>query len=128
RDDQVRFVKVFLSKFAIMRDDAETVVSQLEVRGFKGFLSHPLLLTLACIVRTSSTSVQPRCALRLLERALEVLRFQWDEHKHVDRTSTTPLDGSDRVRLLKQIAYKTTSPYMQQQKAEDITKRQLMLL
>ena len=128
RDDQIRFIKVFLSKFAIMRDDPETVVSQLEGRGFKGFLSHPLLLTLACIVRTSSTSVQPRSALRLLERALEVLCFQWDEHKHVDRTSTTPLDGSDRVRLLKHIAYRTTLPFVQQQRAEEITKRQLMRL
>jgi hypothetical protein len=128
REDQIRFVTVFLSKFAIMRDDPETVVSQLETRGFKGFLSHPLLLTLACIVRTSSTSVQPRSALRLLERALEVLCFQWDEHKHIDRTSTTPLDGSDRVRLLKQIAYRTTSPFVPQQRAEDIARRQLMLL
>lgn len=128
RDDQIRFVKVFLSKFAIMRDDPETVVSQLEGRGFKGFLSHPLLLTLACIVRTSSTSVQPRSALRLLERALEVLCFQWDEHKHVDRASTTPLDGSDRVRLLKHIAYRTASPFVRQQQAEEIAKRQLTLL
>jgi hypothetical protein len=128
RDDQIRFVKVFLSKFAIMRDDPETVVSQLEVRGFKGFLSHPLLLTLACIVRTSSTSRQPRSALRLLERALEVLRLKWDEYKQVDRTSTTPLDGGDRERLLKHIAYRTSSPFVPQQKAEEITKKQLMRL
>jgi hypothetical protein len=111
-----------------MRDDPETVVSQLEVRGFKGFLSHPLLLTLACIVRTSSTSLQPRSALRLLERALVVLCNKWDEHKQVDRTSTTPLDGSDRIRLLKHIAYRTSSPFVPQQKAEEIAKRQLMRL
>jgi hypothetical protein len=128
RDDQIRFVKVFLSKFAIMHDDPETVVSQLEVRGFKDFLSHPLLLTLACIVRTSSTSLQPRSALRLLERALDVLCFQWDEHRHVDRKSTTQLDGSERVRLLKHIAYRTSAPFVPQQKAEEITKRQLMRL
>jgi hypothetical protein len=128
RADQIRFVKVFLSKFTIMRDDPETVISQLEGRGFKGFLAHPLLLTLACIVRTSSTSLQPRSALRLLERALEVLCFQWDEHKNVDRTNTTPLDGSDRLRLLKQVAYRTTSPFVQQQRAEEIAKRQLTLL
>ncbi len=128
RADQIRFVEVFLSKFAIMRDDPETVVSQLEVRGFKEFLSHPLLLTLACIVRTGSTSLQPRNALRLLERALDVLSTKWDEHKQVDRTSTTPLDGPDRVRLLKHIAYRTSSPFVQQQKAEDIAKRELMRL
>src|SRR4029077_650177 len=89
---------------------------------------HPLLLTLACIVRTSSTSLQPRSALRLLERALEVLCLRWDEYKHVDRTSTTSLDGNDRLRLLKHIAYRTTSPFVPQQRAEDIARRQLTLL
>jgi hypothetical protein len=117
-----------VSTFALMRDDPETVVSQLEGRGFRGFFSHPLLLTLACIVRSSSTSVQPRSALRLLDRALEVLCVHWDEHKHVDRTSMTQLDGSDRVRLLKHIAYRTRSPFVKQQQAEEIAKRQLTLL
>ena len=73
REDQVRFVDAFLSAFSVIRDEPEAVVRQLEERGFTEFLSHPLLLTLACIVRTSSTSTQPRSALRLLERALEVL-------------------------------------------------------
>src|SRR5439155_14471037 len=54
RDDQVRFVSVFLSRFSVIRQDAEVVIRQLEERGFAEFLSHPLLLTLACIVRTSS--------------------------------------------------------------------------
>jgi hypothetical protein len=60
REDQVRFVRVFLSEFSGIRQDAEVVVTQLEERGFAEFLSHPLLLTLACIVRTTSTSIQPR--------------------------------------------------------------------
>src|SRR5205085_11077081 len=97
RHDQVRFVSVFLSAFSVIRDNAELVVGQLEERGFAEFLSHPLLLTLACIVRTSSTSVQPRSALRLLERALDVLCLHWDEQKHIDRQRTTPLDGHDRI-------------------------------
>jgi hypothetical protein len=128
RSDQIRFVSVFLSHFAIMRDDPETVISQLETRGFKEFLSHPLLLTLACIVRTSSTSVQPRSALRLLERAFEVLCSRWDEHRHIDRRGTTPLEGTDRVRLLRHIAYATTSPFIERHRAEDISKRQLARL
>jgi hypothetical protein len=127
RDEQIRFVKVFLSNFAIMHDDPENVVSQLESRGFKEFLSHPLLLTLACIARTSSTSTQPRGAMRLLERALDVLRFLWDEYKQVDRANTTPLDGTDRIGLLKHIAYRSTSPFVPQQRAEEIAKRELKL-
>jgi hypothetical protein len=128
RDDQVRFVGVFLSAFSAIRDDPEVVVSQLEERGFTEFLSHPLLLTLACIVRTSSTSVQPRSALRLLERALDVLCLQWDEQKSIDRERTTPLDGHDRVRILKHVAYRSKSPFVKRQRAEEIVRKQLALL
>jgi len=128
RDDQVRFVGVFLAAFSVIRDNPEVVVNQLEERGFAEFLSHPLLLTLACIVRTSSTSVQPRSALRLLERALEVLCLQWDEQKSIDRQRTTPLDGHDRVRILKHIAYRAKSPFVRRQRAEEIARKQLALL
>ena len=128
RDDQVRFVRVFLSVFAVIRQDAEVVVSQLEERGFAEFLSHPLLLTLACIVRTSSTSAQPRSALRLLQRALDVLCLQWDEQKEIDRQQSTPLDGRDRETILKNIAFTAKSPYVLRQRAEETTRKQLALL
>jgi hypothetical protein len=127
RDDQVRFVRVFLSKFAVTRQDPEVVVSQLEERGFTEFLSHPLLLTLACIVRASSTSVQPRSGLRLLQRALDVLCLQWDGQKNIDREHLTPLDGRDRVEILKHIALTARSPYVLRQRAEEITRKQLAL-
>lgn len=128
REDQVRFVDVFLSAFSVVRQEAEVVVSQLEQRGFAEFLSHPLMLTLACIVRTSSSSVQPRSVLRLLERALDVLCFQWDEQKLIDRQQSTPLDGHERLRILKHIAYKAKSPFVKGQRAEETTARQLTLL
>ena len=47
---------------------------------------------------------EPRSGLRLLQRALDVLRFQWDEQKNIDRQRSTPLDGRDRVTVLKNIA------------------------
>ena len=128
QDDQVRFVRVFLSGFAVIRQDAEVVVSQLEERGFAEFLSHPLLLTLACIVKTSSTSAQPRSGLRLLQRALDVLCFQWDEQKNIDRQQSTRLDGRDRVTILQNIAFTAKSPYVPQQRAEETTRKQLALL
>jgi hypothetical protein len=129
REDQVRFVHVFLSTFSLYRrENAEVVVKQLEERGFTEFLSHPLLLTLACIVRTTSTSFQPRSALRLLEYALDVLRFDWDEQKNIDRQRTTPLDGQQRMRILKQIAYIAKSPFVKRPRAEEIARKQLTLL
>lgn len=128
RDDQLRFVRVFLSAFSAIRQDTELVVAQLEQRGFKEFLSHPLLLTLACIVQTTSTTAQPRSALRLLERAMDVLCFSWDEQKAIDRQRSTGLDGQDRIRILKQIAYKAKSPFVRRYRAEETAKRQLVLL
>lgn len=128
RDDQVRFVQVFLSKFSVISQDAETVINQLTERGFAEFLSHPLLLTLACIVRASSTTAQPRSALRLLEHALDVLCFHWDEQKAIERQPTTPLDGHDRKRILKHIAYRAKSPFVKGPRAEEIARTQLTLL
>jgi hypothetical protein len=128
REDQVRFVRVFLSAFSVISQDAEMVVNQLEERGFAEFLSHPLLLTLACIVRASSTTTQPRSALRLLEHALDVLCFHWDEQKAIDRQRTTPLDGHDRKRILKHIAHRARSPFVKRQRAEEIARTQLTLL
>ena len=128
RDDQVRFVGVFLSAFSATRHDPEVVVNQLEERGFDEFLSHPLLLTLACIVRTSSSSMQPRSAVRLLEYALQVLCFQWDEKKNLDRQQTTPLAGHERVRILKHIAYRAKSPFVKAARAEHIASEQLTML
>lgn len=127
RDDQIRFVRVFLSAFSVIRLDPGTVVEQLEQRGFAGFLSHPLLLTLACIIKTSSTSAQPRSSLRLLERALDVLCYQWDEQKLIDRQRTTQLDSRDRVEILKSIAFIAKSPYVPRQRAEETTRKQLVL-
>jgi len=128
RDEQIRFVSVFLSAFSAIRQDPEEVVKQLEERGFDEFLSHPLLLTLACIVRTSSSSEQPRSAVRLLEYALQVLCFQWDENKNIDRQRTTPLAGHERVRILKQIAFRAKSPFVKAPRAELITSQQLSML
>jgi hypothetical protein len=129
REDQVGFVGVFLSMLAVFREeDPEVVVSQLEERGFSEFLTHPLLLTLACIVRASSTSAQPRSGLRLLDRALEVLSFQWDEQKNIDRQPSTRLDGHDRLTILKSIALIAKSPYVLRQRAEEITRTQLALI
>jgi hypothetical protein len=129
REDQVRFVGVFLSMSAIFRkENPEDVVKQLEERGFSEFLTHPLLLTLACIVRASSTSTQPRSGLRLLDRALEVLSFQWDEQKDIDRQPSTRLDSHDRLTILKSIALIAKSPYVLRQRAEEITRTQLALI
>ena len=110
-EDKYRFVRAFLSAYQSKLDPKE-VVDDFESRGFSEFLSHPLLLALACILKTSRASVQSESATRLLERALDVLCYRWDEQKGLDRHAVTPLDGKDRIQVLKRIAYVAKSAHV----------------
>ncbi len=127
RDDKYRFVRAFLSAFESRLDPVE-VVDDFEARGFSEFLSHPLLLALACILKTSRASVQSESATRLLERALDVLCYRWDEQKGIDRHAVTPLDGKDRIQVLKRIAYIAKSSHVPQHRAEELARKELDLL
>jgi len=127
RDDKYRFVRAFLSAYESPLD-AKDVVDDFDARGFSEFLSHPLLLALACILKTSRASVQSESATRLLERALDVLCYRWDEQKGLDRDAVTPLDGKDRLQVLKRIAYVAKSSHVPQHRAEELARKQLDLL
>jgi hypothetical protein len=127
REDQVNFVKVFMQAYGCAHNPVE-VVEELERREFNEFLEHPLLLTLACIVKTSPMTAQPRSGLRLLRNALNVLCYKWDEEKKISRGSSTPLEGDDRIHILAKIAYRSQSPFVKQEKAESITRKQLALM
>jgi hypothetical protein len=116
-DDQIHFVEVFLKAYGCPQDPV-AVVKELEERGFEEFLTHPLLLTLACIVKASAVTAQPRSGLRLIQRALTALCYQWDEQKLISRQSSTPLEGQDRIDVLMNIAYRSVSPIVKQERAE----------
>lgn len=125
--EKYKFVSAFLKAFESTLD-AKQVVDELEERGFGDFLSHPLLLALACIVKTSPSTVQPRSALRLLERAIEVLSERWDASKGLVRETATPLDGRDRIQVLKRIAFIATSSFIPKTRAESAAQAQIDLL
>jgi hypothetical protein len=127
RPDKYAFVNTFLKTFGSKLDAVDTV-DGLEQRGFEGFLSHPLLLTLACIVETTSQRNHPRSAIRLLERALEVLAYRWDDQKLIERQRLTSLDGRDRIDLLKRIAYAFQSPFARKGHVTAIAKTELALM
>jgi len=127
RADQIRFVGVFMVAYGCPHDPV-AVVEELERRGFNEFLEHPLLLTLACIVKTSPMTAQPRSGLRLLQKALNVLCYQWDEQKKINREPSTPLEGEDRIRILSNIAYRSASPFVKQARAEETARKQLALM
>ena len=126
-EDQYRYVKSFLGAFGSNLDPV-AVVDEFRVRGFEDFLSHPLLLALACIVKSSAMSVHSRSVIRLLERAIDVLTYRWDEEKGIDRQSRTPLDGRDRIQILKRIAYKMKSRHVLEARALAAAREQLDLL
>jgi hypothetical protein len=100
-------------------------VNDLENRQFSEFLSHPLLLALACIVSSGSGKEQPRSALRLLKRALFTLQHTWVLDKGVSREVSTPLEGEDRMQILKRISFASRSPFMRAERVETITRAAL---
>ena len=126
-EEKYKFVAAFLRAFD-SKLNAKRVVDELEERQFGDFLAHPLLLALACIVKTSPSSVQPRSALRLLERAIEVLSERWDAEKGLVREALTPLDGRDRIELLKRLAYIGGSGAIPRGRAEAAAQAQIDLM
>jgi hypothetical protein len=73
RKDQYRFVTAFLAAQGSSVDPIK-LVNKLEERQFAEFLSHPLLLALACIVSSGYRTEQSRSPLRLLRKALITLQ------------------------------------------------------
>lgn len=85
--------------------EPDALLRELEEHGFQDFASHPLLLVLVCILKSSPAPLLPRRAIGLIRRAIDTLTLRWDEAKGVYRTSRIPLDGEERVRCLMRIAY-----------------------
>ena len=105
RDDSIRFIKAFAGVFS-GSIDAELLFTELQGRGFADFLSHPLLLALVCILRTSANPNIPTNAIGLVRRAIDTLSFRWDASKSLHRGSGISLDGEERMRCLMRIAYR----------------------
>jgi hypothetical protein len=122
KQDKYRFVTAFLSAFESSLDPIK-MVNELEERELSDFLSHPLLLALACIVKCGKSSEQPRSAIRLLDRALITLQYGWDMDKGIDRERLTNLDGGDRMHILKCIALSSRSPFIT--RAETVARQAL---
>jgi hypothetical protein len=125
--DQYNFVAAFLKAFESPLDPKE-VVNYLQEYGFSDLLSHPLMLTLACIVQTSTQHVNPRSALKLLSRALTVLSYRWDEQKGIKREEAVTIDGEDRLQILRKIAHGAKSAFVQDLRAITTTRQELIRL
>jgi hypothetical protein len=126
-DDQVQFVRAFLRAYGSLID-AEQIVLDLHTRGFSDLVRHPLLLTLAAIVRSSSSDIQVRNVVSLINAALNTLALRWDQGKGITREATTPLDGTARLKCLKRLAYTLELEPVQEHRVVNIVRKQLELM
>jgi hypothetical protein len=125
--DAIRFVDAFCEIYEVALD-SHKMIRDLHRRGFADFISHPLMLTLVCILRTGPNSEIPRRAIGLIRRAIETLTFRWDEAKHVSRSSQLPLDGEERVRCLMRAAYRMKTLQSSDVEIEAIVREHLDLV
>jgi hypothetical protein len=124
-EDQYSYVTAFLKMYGSKLDSTK-VVNELRARRFDDFLAHPLLLALACIVQTSAATITSRSVIKLIAHAIDVLTFRWDESKGVTREAL--LDGRDRMKLLRKLAFSFDSPRAPDKRVLPIAQRQLDLL
>lgn len=106
REDAGRFAEAFASAYGATFNTGE-LINELEAFGFRDFLEHPLLLTLACILKSHLQPDLPRRTVALIRSALDVLRIKWDYEKGLRRETAYPLDGEDRLRCLMRVAFYT---------------------
>ena len=125
--DALRFIQAY-SRLCGRDLQPQATLDELYAHGFQDFATHPLMLTLVCILKTGPSQQIPRRAIGLIRRAIETLTFRWDEAKYIRRSSDVPVDGEERVRCLMRIAYEMHSiegPYSQ---VENSVRRHLHLI
>ena len=127
REDSLRFVRSFAAAYDCTID-ADALLVQLEHRNLDEFARHPLMLTLVCMLKTTTHPELPQNALHLLKRAFDTLTFRWDEQKGVRREARTPLDGADRESCLLRIAYSMRGLVASQEEVERYTRQFLALI
>jgi hypothetical protein len=127
KDDQLRYVQSFSRAYGT-QIDAVQIVQELDDRGLGDLLTHPLLLALACIVKSGPMNFSSRSVIGLIERAIDTLSFRWDEGKGISRESRLPLDGKDRIKCLMRAAFHTRTPELPTQHAITAIQEQLDLL
>ena len=107
--DAENFLKIYLKLYNV-KDTPDKVINELVANGFSDYLENPLMLTLICVLKTSSLKNLPKQTVSLVQRAVDTLGWRWDESKGVSRESKYPLDARNRIDLLEQIAYNFELP------------------
>jgi hypothetical protein len=109
RTDAERFIAAYSRAYG-SEVDAAGLLQELDEHHLGEFWTHPLMLTLVCILKSGPSQQIPRRAIGLLRRAIDTLTFRWDEAKRVDRSPSIPLDCEEHLRCLMRIAFEMDSP------------------
>jgi hypothetical protein len=125
-EDSERFVTAFSGALGVTID-GELFCRELHRRGFGDFVGHPLMLTLACVLRTGPLKSIPSNAIGLIRRALDTLTFRWDESKGLARDSASPVDGEVRQRCLMRVAFECIRVPVGTEVVESHVRKQLSL-
>jgi len=124
--DSERFVAAFSAAIGA-QIDGERFCSELAQRGFSDFVGHPLMLALACVLKTGPLKSIPSNAIGLIRRALDTLTFRWDESKGLARDAASAVDGEMRQRCLMRIAFECERMPTATETVEIHVRKQLML-
>jgi len=126
-DDQNEFVAVFSKAYGGRKIDPLKMLHELRERGFREFLSHPLLLALTCIIHPETALIKSHNVICLIDRAMQTLSFRWDEGRAIARETKYPLDGKQRIQCLMRIAFHASGPRVPTYVVKSEAQRQLDL-
>lgn len=126
-DDAAKFVDAFMSAYET-HIDAKLLIEELVARGFEDFLESPLMLTLVCLLKTSTLPSLPHYTIGVIRSALQTLSFRWDESRGIRRAGDITIDSEERIRCLMRIAFQFKTPEGREADAVRITREHLQLL
>lgn len=124
--DQTKFASAFLRACGSSADPVRAV-RDLHERGLSDLIRHPLLLTLATIVKSETPDFQPQNAASLIDAAINTLALRWDKSKGLSREPATPLSSTNHLKFLKRLAFTCDLEPIPQYRAVGIVGRPLNL-
>jgi hypothetical protein len=109
-EDAIRVTDAFARAMDITKVlDGSKLVKELTERKLSYIASHPLMLMLACVVKSSTNPHLPHNAIELLRQAMETLAFRWDEGRGVRRNpAETGLRSINMIECSMRIAHEMT--------------------
>jgi hypothetical protein len=128
RADAVRYVDAYAQAFGIRGGlNGEILIGELEQRKLSYIASHPLMLTLACVIKSRTAPNLPHNSIELLRQAVETLDFRWDEARGIQRPKERLL-SIHMIECTMLIAYEMTGLRVAKSQVLEIIGKYLKLL